>query len=66
MPSPPYINRFSAVPTPAPLFAGLTPGQVGLYQINVTIPFDAPTGNVPVYIEMPGVGSNYTDIAISQ
>jgi uncharacterized protein (TIGR03437 family) len=43
MPSPPYINRFSAVPTPAPLFAGLTPGQVGLYQINVTIPSTIPT-----------------------
>lgn len=42
MPSPPYINRFSAIPTPVPVFAGLTPGQVGLYQINVTIPSTIP------------------------
>ena len=42
MPSPPFINRFSAIPAPAPIFAGLTPGQVGLYQINVTIPSTIP------------------------
>jgi uncharacterized protein (TIGR03437 family) len=43
MPSPPFINRASATPAPAPIFAGLTPGQVGLYQINVTIPSTIPT-----------------------
>ncbi len=33
------------------LFAGLTPGQVGVYQINVTVPKNAPTGlNVPLNI----------------
>ncbi len=26
------------------LFAGLTPGTIGLYQVNVEIPQDAPTG----------------------
>jgi uncharacterized protein (TIGR03437 family) len=32
-----------------PLYAGLTPNFVGLYQINVTIPEDAPRGPaVPV------------------
>lgn len=39
--------RPNAVPTPpvarvAPLFVGLTPGQVGLYQINVQIPETLP------------------------
>jgi hypothetical protein len=42
MPSPPFINRASAIAAPAPIFAGLTPGQVGLYQINVTIPSTIP------------------------
>jgi uncharacterized protein (TIGR03437 family) len=37
-PSPPSINRPAATPSPSPTFVGLTPGQVGLYQINVTIP----------------------------
>ena len=42
MPSPPFVNRASAMPSPTPIFAGLTPGQVGLYQINVTIPSTIP------------------------
>lgn len=42
MPSPPFINRSSTIPSPVPDFAGLTPGQVGLYQINVTIPSTIP------------------------
>jgi hypothetical protein len=42
VPSPPFINRASAIPPPTPIFAGLTPEQVGLYQINVTIPSTIP------------------------
>jgi hypothetical protein len=42
MPSPPYINRTAPMPPPTPTFVGLTPGQVGLYQINVTIPSSIP------------------------
>lgn len=42
MPSPPFVNRASALTYPRPTFAGLTPGQVGLYQINVTIPSRLP------------------------
>jgi hypothetical protein len=40
----PYVNPLimAPIPTPAPVFAGLTPGQVGLYQINVTIPSTIP------------------------
>jgi uncharacterized protein (TIGR03437 family) len=33
------------------LFAGLTPVEVGVYQINVTVPKNAPTGlGVPLNI----------------
>ena len=41
-PSRPYINPLILTPIPAPVFAGLTPGQVGLYQINVRIPSSIP------------------------
>jgi hypothetical protein len=43
-PSRPYVNPLIAAPiaTPAPVFVGLTPGQVGLYQINVRIPNSIP------------------------
>lgn len=41
-PSRPYINPLVASPVPVPAFVGLTPGQVGLYQINVTIPSTIP------------------------
>lgn len=29
-----------------PDFAGLSPGGVGLYQVNVVVPVDAPKGNI--------------------
>ncbi len=43
-PSRPYINPLIMAPisTTGPLFVGLTPGQVGLYQINVRIPSSIP------------------------
>jgi uncharacterized protein (TIGR03437 family) len=52
--------------TVTPAYAGLTPGSVGLYQINVAIPANAPQGKaVPVYLDMGGgVLSNLVDIAI--
>jgi uncharacterized protein (TIGR03437 family) len=52
--------------TPAvPLFVGLTPGFVGLYQINVTIPAGTPSGNnVQVDLNMSGTISNQVQIAI--
>jgi uncharacterized protein (TIGR03437 family) len=48
-----------------PAYAGLAPNFVGLYQINVTIPMDAPLGNIPVMINMPGHASNFVEIAIN-
>jgi len=46
-------------------FAGLTPGLVGLYQINVTIPSGVPTGNhVPIYFTVGGQASDQELIAV--
>ena len=38
-------------------FSGLTPGVVGLYQINVTVPTAIPAGNAQVVVTMGGVSS---------
>jgi uncharacterized protein (TIGR03437 family) len=47
------------------LFAGLAPGTIGLYQINVEIPSDAPAGdNVTVLVSQGGAKSNQVTIAI--
>ncbi len=47
------------------LFSGLAPGIVGLYQINVVVPGDAPTGaEVELTIEQSGVSSRATRIAV--
>jgi uncharacterized protein (TIGR03437 family) len=46
-------------------FSGLAPGFVGLYQLNVQIPPDAPSGAaVPVLIDMAGTQSNTVTIAV--
>ncbi len=48
-----------------PLYAGLTPKFVGLYQINVQIPPNAPKGmRVPLAVIGWGVSSNIVEIAI--
>ena len=47
-------------------FSGLTPGFVGLWQINVRIPANAPTGNeVPLVISVDGRTGNQTTVAIN-
>ncbi len=38
-------------------FSGLAPGFVGLYQVNVDVPQDAPSGAQPVVITIRGVES---------
>ncbi len=46
-------------------FSGLSPGLVGLYQINVRIPEGVPSGDaVPMILTIGGVASNVVTIAI--
>lgn len=48
-----------------PLFSGLAPGFVGLYQVNFAVPAGAPTGDaVPLVLTIGGVISNTATIAI--
>jgi uncharacterized protein (TIGR03437 family) len=42
------------------LFAGLTPGLVGLYQIDFQVPSGLPAGNITVAISQDGQTSNQT------
>lgn len=47
------------------LFSGLAPGIVGLYQVNVAVPNDAPTGpDVEVAIRQSGAASKISRLAI--
>jgi minor extracellular serine protease Vpr len=49
----------------APLiFSGLTPGSVGLYQVNVTVPSGAPAGNQPLVITVNGISSKATSVLV--
>ena len=46
-------------------FAGLSPGYVGLYQVNAQIPADATGGNaITVQLSLSGVPSNTVTIAV--
>jgi uncharacterized protein (TIGR03437 family) len=48
-----------------PSYCGLTPGAVGLYQVNVTVPVGTPTGSaVPVYLTIGSATSNSVNIAV--
>jgi uncharacterized protein (TIGR03437 family) len=48
-----------------PSFSGLAPGWVGLYQVNVQVPANAPVGDaVPVALSMGGVASNQVTMAV--
>ncbi len=46
------------------LYAGLAPGFVGLYQLNATVPANAPTGIQPVVITMNGVASKTASLPV--
>lgn len=49
----------------APLFAGLTPGFIGLYQVNVVIPADFPPGlDLPLQLKQGRFESNVVRVAI--
>ena len=59
------VVRFgSKAVTAEPLFVGLSPGSVGLYQVNVKIPEEAETGTVEVWISIDGVETNRVLCAI--
>lgn len=46
-------------------FSGLTPGAVGLYQVNALVPAGASKGDaVPVVISIDGVSSNVVTMAV--
>lgn len=45
-------------------YVGLTPGLVGLYQINVVVPEDSPKGDVPIRVQLDTVASEYALIAV--
>jgi uncharacterized protein (TIGR03437 family) len=48
-----------------PIFAGLSPGFVGLYQINVTLPAGIPTGDsIPAALDIAGIPSNIFRLAV--
>ncbi|MGI8989367.1 MAG: S8 family serine peptidase [Bryobacteraceae bacterium] len=47
------------------LFSGLAPGFVGLYQINVIVPSDAPTGAQPIVITTNGIDSKTSNLIVN-
>jgi uncharacterized protein (TIGR03437 family) len=51
-------------PQVAPTFAGLIPQFAGVYQVNVVIPADSPTGLVDLSVGFPDARSNSLRIAI--
>jgi uncharacterized protein (TIGR03437 family) len=61
------VGSLPAVSTITPVFAGLTPTAVGLYQVNVTLPNNVPIGgSVPISLNANNVtASNIANIAIS-
>ena len=52
-------NSFAEV-----LFSGLTPGLVGVWQINARVPANAPSGAVPVRVVINGTRSNGISVNI--
>ena len=45
-------------------FAGLTPGGIGLYQINFQVPADAPSGDLNLVVRQNGVASNVSTLPV--
>jgi len=60
-----FFGDFVSFPS-QPIYAGLSPGSVGLYQLNVTIPDGVPPGsNVDLKVMFPdGTVSNPVQIAV--
>jgi uncharacterized protein (TIGR03437 family) len=47
-------------------FAGLTPGFVGLYQVNFQVPLNAGTGDQTLIVSQNGVSSNASRLPVSK
>jgi uncharacterized protein (TIGR03437 family) len=61
----PVTVTFGTAAPMAAQYAGLTPGLVGLYQVNVTVPAGLTPGSlVPVVLNQNGVTSNTVTIAV--
>jgi uncharacterized protein (TIGR03437 family) len=45
-------------------FSGLSPNSVGLYQVNVTVPANAPTGSQNLIVSIGGAASIATKLAV--
>jgi uncharacterized protein (TIGR03437 family) len=48
------------------LFAGLTPGGIGLYQVNFTVPSTARSGDLEVVVKQGNVAANSTKLKVQQ
>lgn len=55
---------FSPIPCVTPQFVGLSPGFVGLYQVNLAIPDGLSSGNVPFSFSVNGTGSDVVQLAV--
>ena len=56
---------FGAAQCTNALFAGLSPGFVGLYQVNVQVPQSVPSGlNVPMTVQLSDTASNTVQLAV--
>jgi uncharacterized protein (TIGR03437 family) len=62
-----FDGAFNGTPvSTSAYFAGLSPGSIGLYQVDVTIPANAPlAASVPVTVTVGGNTSNSFNLAIS-
>jgi uncharacterized protein (TIGR03437 family) len=58
------VVSFGGIAASEPLFSGLAPGFVGLYQVNVRVPPGTPSGNVDVVIQTGGQTSKAVKIAV--
>jgi uncharacterized protein (TIGR03437 family) len=47
------------------VFAGLTPGFIGLVQLNLQLPANLPTGSLPLVIQSPGDSSSPVNLAVA-
>ncbi len=67
--SPPRVilgNAFQGAEVLQPFFVGLTPGLVGLYQVNVILPAETPTGDVFISLEGDDYRSNLVLLQIQE